>query len=150
VQCALYIQTAENQNNAIKNIEDVAGLGPWIHNNKCLFRSTNLILGTHFFLNWKGLHLISHQFKNESQTYYEIFFFADKLTKWPTRNSLFVRYCGFLSWGRIYFQGCHWSIQFTNYIPALSLEKTMYGYPKREKKSGLRTKIKSFHSGYLD
>ena len=46
VQCALYIQTAENQNNAIKNIEDVAGLGPWIHNNKCLFRSTNLILGT--------------------------------------------------------------------------------------------------------
>ena len=30
----------------------------------------------------------------------------------------------------------------------LSLEKTMYGYPKREKKSGLRTKIKSFHSGY--
>ena len=34
------------------------------------------------------------------------------------------------------------------YIPALSLEKTMYGYPKREKKSGLRAKIKSFHSGY--
>jgi len=29
-------------------------------------------------------------------------------------------------------------------------EKTMYGYPKREKKSGLRTKIKSFHSGYSD
>ena len=26
----------------------------------------------------------------------------------------------------------------------------MYVYPKREKKSGLRTKIKSFHSGYLD
>ena len=26
--------------------------------------------------------------------------------------------------------------------------KIMYGYPKREKKSGLRTKIKSFHSGY--
>ena len=23
-------------------------------------------------------------------------------------------------------------------------------YPKREKKSGLRTKIKSFHGGYLD
>jgi len=33
---------------------------------------------------------------------------------------------------------------------ALSLEKIMYGYPKREKKSGLRTKIKSFHSGYSD
>ena len=49
-----------------------------------------------------------------------------------------------------FFQGCHWSIQFTNYIPALSLEKIMYGYPKREKKSGLRTKIKSFHSGYSD
>ena len=68
----------------------------------------------------------------------------------PTTNSLFVRNCGFLSWKRIYFQGCHWSIQFTNYIPALSLEKTMYGYPKREKKSGLRTKNKSFLSGYSD
>ena len=32
----------------------------------------------------------------------------------------------------------------------LSLGKTMNGYPKREKKSGLRTKIKSFHSGYSD
>ena len=32
----------------------------------------------------------------------------------------------------------------------LSLEKIMYGYPKREKKSRLRTKIKSFHSGYSD
>ena len=39
--------------------------------------------------------------------------------------------CGFLSWDGIYFQGCHWSIQFTNYIPAFSLEKIMYGYPKR-------------------
>ena len=37
---------------------------------------------------------------------------------------------------RICFQGSHWSIQFTNYIPALALEKIMYGYPKREKKSG--------------
>ena len=26
--------------------------------------------------------------------------------------------------------------------------KVMYGYPKREKKSGLGTKIKSFRSGY--
>ena len=26
----------------------------------------------------------------------------------------------------------------------------MYGYPKREKKSGLRTKIKSFYSRYSD
>ena len=26
----------------------------------------------------------------------------------------------------------------------------MYGYPKREKKSGLSTKIKSFHNGYSD
>ena len=30
------------------------------------------------------------------------------------------------------------------------MEKTIYGYPRREKKSGLRTKMKSFHSGYLD
>ena len=30
------------------------------------------------------------------------------------------------------------------------MEKTMYRYQKREKKSGLRTKMKSFHSGYLD
>ena len=30
------------------------------------------------------------------------------------------------------------------------LEKTMYGYPKREKKSELRIKIKRFHSGYSD
>jgi len=52
--------------------------------------------------------------------------------------------------GKNFFQGCHWSIQFTNYIPALSLEKAMYGYPKREKKSGLKTKIKSFHNGYSD
>jgi len=41
-----------------------------------------------------------------------------------------------------------------NYIPALSLEKTMYGYwiskVEREKKSGLRTKIKNFFSGYSD
>ena len=29
-------------------------------------------------------------------------------------------------------------------------EKIMYGYPKREKKSRLITKIKSFHSGYSD
>ena len=57
---------------------------------------------------------------------------------------------GFLSWDRICFQGCHWSIQFTNYISALSLEKTMNGYPKKEKKSGLRTIIKSFYSGYSD
>ena len=28
--------------------------------------------------------------------------------------------------------------------------KQLYRYPKREKKSGLRTKIKSFHSGYWD
>ena len=41
-------------------------------------------------------------------------------------------------------------IPYNYFIPALSLEKTMYRYPKREKKSGLRTKIKSFHSGYLD
>ena len=46
-----------------------------------------------------------------------------------------VSNCGFLSWNRIYFPGCHCLIQFTNYIPALSLEKTMYGYLKREKKS---------------
>ena len=61
---------------------------------------------------------------------------------------LFVRNCGYLSWDRIYFQGCHWSIQLMDYIPGISLEKTMYGYPKREKKSGFRTKIKSFHNGY--
>ena len=30
------------------------------------------------------------------------------------------------------------------------MEKTINGYPRREKKSGLRTKMKSFHSGYLD
>ena len=30
------------------------------------------------------------------------------------------------------------------------LEKTMYGYPKREKKSELRIKIKSFYNGYSD
>ena len=50
---------------------------------------------------------------------------------------------------RIYFQGCHWSIQFSNYIPALSSEKTMNGYPKREKKCGLRIKyivLKVIHS----
>ena len=40
--------------------------------------------------------------------------------------------------------------QYNLRIFLLSLEKTMYGYPKREKKSGLRTKIKSFHSGYSD
>ena len=28
--------------------------------------------------------------------------------------------------------------------------KVMYGYLKREKKMGLRTKIKSFHNGYSD
>jgi len=47
---------------------------------------------------------------------------------------------------KIHFQGCHWSIQFTNYIPALSLEKTMYGYSKSE----LRAKIISFHNEYPD
>jgi len=26
----------------------------------------------------------------------------------------------------------------------------MFGYPKREKKSGFQTKVKSFHNGYLD
>ena len=31
-----------------------------------------------------------------------------------------------------------------------SLEKTINGYPRREKKSGLRTKMKSFHNGYSD
>ena len=31
-----------------------------------------------------------------------------------------------------------------------SLVKTINGYPRREKKSGLRTKMKSFHSGYSD
>ena len=31
-----------------------------------------------------------------------------------------------------------------------SLEKTINGYPRREKKSGLRTKMKSFHSGNSD
>ena len=31
-----------------------------------------------------------------------------------------------------------------------SLEKTINGYPRKEKKSGLRTKMKSFHSGYSD
>ena len=25
---------------------------------------------------------------------------------------MYVRNCGFLSWDRIYFQDCHWSIQF--------------------------------------
>ena len=49
---------------------------------------------------------------------------------------------------RIYFQGCHWSIQFTNYIPALSSEKTMNGYPKREKKCGLRIKYIVGIKGY--
>ena len=118
------------------------------------------------FLDWKGLHLISLIYllinqlklvlKKESQTYYYILFFTDYFSKWPKTNSLLLRNCGFLSWDRIYFQGCNWSIQFTIYIfiyiyiPALSLEKTMYGYLKREKKSGLRTKIKSFHCGYSD
>jgi len=37
-----------------------------------------------------------------------------------------------------------------NFIPALSLEKIMYGYPKEQKKSVFRAKIKSFHSGYSD
>ena len=32
----------------------------------------------------------------------------------------------------------------------LSLEKIMCGYPKREKNSRLRTKMKSFQSGYSD
>ena len=32
--------------------------------------------------------------------------------------------------------------QYTIYIPALSLEKTMYGYPKREKKVDYRLKLK--------
>ena len=36
--------------------------------------------------------------------------------------------------------------QYNLRIFLLSLEKTMYGYPKR----GLMTKIKSFHSGYSD
>ena len=31
-----------------------------------------------------------------------------------------------------------------------SLEKTINGYPRREKKSGLRTKMKSLQSGYSD
>ena len=31
-----------------------------------------------------------------------------------------------------------------------SLEKIIDGYPRREKKSELRTKMKSFHSGYSD
>ena len=61
---------------------------------------------------------------------------------------LIVRNCGFLSWERIFLKAVIG--QFTNFIPALSLEKAIYGYPKREKKSGLRTKIKSFHSGYSD
>ena len=57
-------------------------------------------------------------------------------TKWLTTNSLFVSVWGGTSLDRIYFQGCHWSLQFTNYFPALSLKKTMYGYPQKEKKSG--------------
>ena len=78
-----------------------------------------------------------------------------QLKKWQKTNSLFVRNCGDLSFDRIYFQGCQWLIQFTNYIPqftnyTLSLEKAMHGYPKREKKSGVRTKFKSFHNGYSD
>ena len=56
--------------------------------------------------------------------------------------------CGFLSWDRIYFQDCYWSIQFTNYIPALSLEKKMYGYPKKEKKSGLKGVFAKNDRGY--
>ena len=31
-----------------------------------------------------------------------------------------------------------------------SSEKLINGYPRKEKKSGLRTKMKSFHSGYSD
>ena len=79
-----------------------------------------------------------------------VFFLTAWFSKWPTTYSLFVRNSGILSLDKIYFQGCHWSIHSTNYITALSLVKTMYGYPKREKKSGLRTKIKSFHSGYSE
>ena len=58
-----------------------------------------------------------------------------QLKKWPKTNSLFVRNCGFLSWNRIYFQGCQgWSMQFTNYIPALSLEKNNVRISKEREK----------------
>ena len=100
---------------------------------------------THLFIN----RLVNFGYRRILNVLLNVFLHR-LIYKWPTTNSLFVRNCGFLSWDRIYFQGCHWSIHFKNYIPALSLEKIMYGYPRREKKSGLRTKIKSFHSGYSD
>ena len=35
--------------------------------------------------------------------------------------------------GKNLFSRFHWSIQFTNYIPPLSMEKIINGYPMREK-----------------
>ena len=45
---------------------------------------------------------------------------------------------GFLSWDRIYFQGCHWSIQFTNYIPALSLGENNVRISKEREKEWIK------------
>ena len=79
-------------------------------------------------LDWKGLHLISH-------------LFIDKLVKIMLKIYLkcIITYFSL----PINLQNGRQQILyvFIFYIPALSLEKTMYGYPESEKKSGLRTKI---------
>ena len=39
------------------------------------------------------------------------------------------------------FYGCHWSIQFTNYIPAVSLEKTDFQSERKRVDYGLKLKV---------
>ena len=74
------------------------------------------------FLDWKGLHLISH-------------LFIDILVKIMLKIYLKCIITYFSS--PINLQNGRQQIiyVFIFYIPALSLEKTIYGYPKSEKKS---------------
>ena len=51
---------------------------------------------------------------------------------------LFVRNCGYLSWDRIYFQGCHWSIQFTD----IQRERKRVDYGLKLKVSTVDIRIK--------
>ena len=60
-------------------------------------------------------------------------FFTENFAKWPTKNYLFLRNSGGLSLDRIYFRGCHWSLQFTNYSCTLIGENNVLISKEREK-----------------
>jgi len=69
-----------------------------------------------------------------------IAYFSSPINLQNGRQQIVIN-CGGLSLDKIYFQGCHWSIQFTNYIPAVSLEKTDFQSERKRVDYGLKLKV---------